>query len=258
MSTKSLESESANIIRTIAANKVPGSLSMALDGTLKKGHDMKIFGAGTVAALANKDRYARFTSSMLAVYEAMESELDKATPENSPAVHHVWKEHSHILRRTSSLKADLNDVSATRFTSAATEEYVQGIQAAGLSDRELGGGRMLGHLYCRYFADLFGGSMLGRPTQLALALADGTPRHYMFDLPSARREYIESVYHSLNEGQKRLPSGEFDKVVNESLLAFGYNQKVYGEEALLADTMHGLCNVCTGYLGSFMKTAKQS
>ena len=77
MARKSLETESANIIKvgcvflrgmqtlaqslggdvqTVKANKIPGSLSLSLDGTLSRGHDMKTFGLGTVAALANRER----------------------------------------------------------------------------------------------------------------------------------------------------------------------------------------------------------
>ena len=53
LSRRSLESESANILRTTRANKLPNSLSLALDGTLREGHDMKAFGLGTVASMAS-------------------------------------------------------------------------------------------------------------------------------------------------------------------------------------------------------------
>lgn len=56
-----LQTESKNIIVTSAANKIPGSLSFGLDGTLKSGHNMRVFGLGTAAALANRGRYSRFT-----------------------------------------------------------------------------------------------------------------------------------------------------------------------------------------------------
>lgn len=61
---KSVETESANILKTGRANKLEGSLSLALDGTLKRGHDMKVFGLGTVASMASTPRYARFTASV--------------------------------------------------------------------------------------------------------------------------------------------------------------------------------------------------
>lgn len=251
LSAKSLQSESANIIQTVRANKVPGSLSLALDGTLKKGHDMKVFGLGTVAALASRSRYAQFTSSMLAVYGAMECELDKTSPNKSPTVHAVWKQHSQILRRTPALQSDLDDVGGgSASLSPATERYVAGIHAA--ADHEA---RLLGHLYCRYFADLFGGQMLAYPTRLALALPLDTPRHYRFELPSSRREYIENVYSSLNEAGRQLPAAAFEEVVEESLLAFQYNKEVYGEDPLFFAAAHGALNVCTGYASSLVKRA---
>merc|ERR1712032_1202481 len=76
LSRMSLETESANILKNGKANKAPGSLSLALDGTLKKGHDMKAFGLGTLASMANRERYQRFTESMYHAYSAMERELD--------------------------------------------------------------------------------------------------------------------------------------------------------------------------------------
>jgi len=253
-SARSLESESRNILRTAAANKIPGSLSLALDGTLKQGHDMKVFGFGTVAALANRSRYSRFTSSMLSVYGAMEAEFDKASPDAAPAVHAVWSQHKDILRRAPALQSDLADVSSNVIDSPATERYVAGIRAAGEDDRARGGARLLGHLYCRYFADLFGGQMLGYPTQLALALPAETPRHYIFSFPGAgRREYIEEIYVSLNAAGKELTEEGFEDVVQESLKAFNHNKDVYGEEPYLIDAARGSLNVCTGYMGSLVK-----
>ena len=79
LAARSLETESANILKNTKANKVPGSLSLKLDGTLKDGHDMKVFGLGTAAALASLPAYSRFTVSMLRVYTAMEAELENET-----------------------------------------------------------------------------------------------------------------------------------------------------------------------------------
>merc|ERR1719343_987554 len=166
---------------------------------------MKTFGLGTAASMASRERYARFTASMHAVYSAMEEELDKTTAVASPAVHSVWSEHGKTLRRSEALKKDLADVAEELARSAknspATDDYVAGIKRAGEADRSTGGARLLGHLYCRYFADLFGGQMLALPTRAALALAEGTPRHYSFDLPKdgGRRAYIEEVYLAINE-----------------------------------------------------------
>mmetsp|Transcript_108320 Transcript_108320/g.169383 ORF Transcript_108320/g.169383 Transcript_108320/m.169383 type:complete len:277 (-) Transcript_108320:151-981(-) len=253
-----LESESRNIMRTAAANKVPGSLALALDGTLRKGHDMKTFGLGTAASMASRERYARFTESMHAVYSTMEDELDKTTAEDAPAVHRVWAEHGSTLRRAASLEKDLADVADELRRSAkpspATDDYVAGIRRAGEHDRLQGGARLLGHLYCRYFADLFGGQMLALPTRVALSLPADTPRHYAFTLPQeGRRALIEQVYQSLNNAGDMLSAEARDGVADEAMQAFQYNIKVYAEEPIYLDALRGTANICTGYIASKLR-----
>lgn len=257
-----LESESRNIMRTVAANKIPGSLAMALDGTLKKGHDMKAFGLGTAASMANRNRYARFTASMHAVYSTMEEELDKTTADHSPAVHSVWAKHGDTLRRANALKLDLADVAnefdQNAWHSPATDRYVAGIKKVGDQDRATGSACLLGHLYCRYFADLFGGQMLALPTRLALSLPVETPRHYMFELPpvedsggkGGRRAFIEEVYQSINRAGELMTDEARSAVADEALRAFEHNIDVYTEEPIHLDAVRGATNICTGYLGS--------
>ena len=205
LAARSLETESANILKTTKANKVPGSLSLKLDGTLKDGHDMKVFGLGTAAALASLGAYSRFTVSMLRVYAAMEAELDGS---KQGPVSDLWAKHGDALRRSEALASDLKDVRSLGVAvdlgrdSPGTDAYVAAIRAAGKSH---GGAGLLGHLYCRYLADLFGGQMLGGPTKLALGLPR-LPRHYHFDLgQSSRREYIETLYADLNLAGERMP-----------------------------------------------------
>jgi heme oxygenase len=250
-----LESESRNIIRTMAANKVPDSLSFRLDQTLKEGHDMKVFGLGTAASMASRPRYARFTASMHRVYSAMEAELDKASPTLNPATYRVWTQHGEILRRASALEADLADVQGElgggELLSPATDRYVEGIRLAGKQDRWSGGARLLGHLYCRYFADLFGGQALATPYRVALTLELGTPRHYSFSFPEGgRREYIADIYTSLNFAGEMLTVDEQENVVKEALKAFRHNVDVYSEEPVYLDGVKGVVNICSGYVAS--------
>jgi hypothetical protein len=187
----SFTTESAAILRDSASNKLSGSLSLALDGTLKQGHDMHVFGLGTAATLSNRPRYARFTRNMLAVYSRMEWHLDAASSLSSATTsthahnqhHHpvalVWDTFSPTLRRAPSLLADLEDVGVTlspdealslssgrsgggdcnRGVSPATVAYLSALDAAAADDADTGGARLLGHVYCRYFADLFGGQV---------------------------------------------------------------------------------------------------
>jgi heme oxygenase len=271
---------------------VPCSLSLSLDGTLKQGHDMRVFGMGTAATMGTRARYERFTRSMHAVrparraglharpgtpypgvlrlaclrvwgvgggtqvYSAMENELDRTTPAAAPHVHRLWERHSTVLRRAEALAADLADVSSVDAggntmalpLSPATQLYVEGINKAGRDDRERGGARLLGHLYCRYFADLFGGQMLALPTRAALCLPAATPRHYDFALPDGcdRRAFIEDVYADLNVAGDALAPDAFDAVVREALRAFEHNVALYSEEPMLLDAARGVLNVALG------------
>merc|ERR1740115_136094 len=74
---------------------------------------MKVFGMGTLASMASRERYLRFTHAMYGVYSTMEEELDRCSAElpptpnsnndhasaNNIAIAHFWNRHSEILRR---------------------------------------------------------------------------------------------------------------------------------------------------------------
>jgi heme oxygenase len=256
LAAKSLETESAAILKTSRANKT--GLSKLLDGTLRQGHDMKTFGLGTAASLSSRERYGRFTASMHAAYDAMESEFDAAVEADSSSVGaQFWRAHGPTLRRADRLALDLADVGIDVGReppplSPATARYVAAIREAGADDRAANGGRLLGHAYCRYLADLFGGQMLGRPTWAALRLPE-PPRHYVFD--GDRRALIESVYESLNEAGTTLEAtgaddrGGEDRLaapVDEALHAFRLNADVYGEEPMVADAVVGALRAASG------------
>lgn len=87
---------------------------------------------------------------------------------------------------------------------------------------------MVGHLYCRYLADLFGGQQLASPTRLALGL-DGNPKMYEFDLGLGRKDFIEGLYVSIN----RVGDGMLDEqrkvIVEEAAECFELNKRLYAE-----------------------------
>lgn len=246
-----LESESTNIIKNVASNK--RGLSRSLDSTLRDGHAMSIFGLGTAASMSNLERYTRFTSSMHAVYSSMERNLDESP---SPAVKAVWSSFGNDLRRAPSLQIDLDE--ACELTGAlsppalspATLDYVAAVDLAGQSDAADDGARVLGHLYCRYFADLFGGQALAGPYRWALALGPTSPRHYDFGAFGAnRRESIEGIYAALNVAGETLSNDESRQhVVDEARIAFKHNVYVYQEEGkLLSDGARGMLNMAVGF-----------
>ena len=239
---------SRGILQTSRANKT--GLSLLLDQTLKSGHDMKTFGLGTAASLSSVDRYARFTAGMVQVYGTMERSLDASS---SPATLPLWKRFGDALRREPSLVLDLADVATTEHpVTPATLAYCAAIEAAAAADDADGGGRMIGHVYCRYFADLFGGQALAAPTRYALAPAvlPGTPRHYEFGAFGAnRRENIEALYAAFNEAGDALGSeAALQTIVEETRAAFGHNVALYTEEGeLWSGAARGVGNMVGGF-----------
>merc|ERR1719440_2718001 len=211
--------------------------------------------------MASLPRYSRFTASMHAIYSSMESRMDQST---SPAVKHTWGKFADSLRRADSLQADLDEAHAMMKASGtgadislspATCHYVEAVEAAAKSDDETGGARLLGHLYCRYFADLFGGQALAGPYRWALGLGDTSPRHYDFgDFGQARRASIEMIYVALNEAGEMLASADKrDEVVEEARVAFRHNVLVYSEEGrLITDGSLGVAKMASGFVLSRM------
>lgn len=259
-SRKSFKSESASLFKGLKANKVPGSLSLALDGTLKEGHNMKVFGAGTLASMSSRARYHRFLTNLQAVYATMEEELDAASIPaiQSDVIRTVWKPHEISLRRSDGYSKDLQDLARLDETTAesrvshCTLQYLQAIRYAGEVDRETGSGRLLGHLYCRYLADLFGGQMLSKPYELALQLTE-PPRHLQFNYKGSRKATLEHLYEDLNKAGKLLTKDQLEDVRKESLSAFEHNVKVYSEEKIVLDAVRGGVNLVLGWATSFPK-----
>jgi len=273
MTARSFESESSQILRTIQSNKVPNSLSQRLDATLRDSHNMMVFGLGTLSFMSSIDRYARFTHSMYGIYSTMEDELDLASSSSAPALEKFWRRHGKTLRRSEKLRKDLAAIGKTADNadsfshSPATLDYINAIHEAGTHDRKYGGGRLLGHVYTRYLADLMGGQSLATPSCLALGLKDGTPEQYYFEFglnknkndSITRKEYIETFYSDLNASgeiisQKKGHTCEgalnsiLEEIVDEARAAFRYNIKVYSEEPIGIDSMIGLKNIISGWI----------
>jgi hypothetical protein len=105
----SIQTESGHIMSTIKANKV--GLSSSLDATMKEGHDMKVFGFGTLAkTMSDKDTYGSFVTSLHAIYTEMEAGMDEVVKAGGGGVEGVWSEYGEILRREPGIRKDLADV----------------------------------------------------------------------------------------------------------------------------------------------------
>ena len=112
---------------------------------------------------------------------------------------------------------------------------------------------LLVYLFCRYFADLFGGQALAAPTRWALgpAVKPGTPRHYDFgEFGVRRRESIEALYSAFNEAGILLGCEQAHQaVVDETQRAFLLNVAVYTEDGdLWRDAARGVANILRGWV----------
>ena len=89
--------------------------------------------------------------------------------------------------------------------------------------------------------------MLGTPTKVALALPV-SPRHYCFNLETPRREYIESLYESINQAGEEFNEQQFQAAIDSAYGAFRHNAIVYAEEPLMLDASRGVRNIVMGYV----------
>jgi len=146
-----------------------------------------------------------------------------------------WSRFSDTLRRAPALARDVDALVALGVqplgaASSAAAAYAARIcEAAAM---EAGGAPplLLGHAYTRYLADLFGGSMIGWPTALALGLRE-TPAFYVHapEIGLRRAAFVESVYEALNDAGEGLDAVATRAVVDEAALAFRLNAALYRE-----------------------------
>lgn len=103
-----------------------------------------------------KPAYVALLQNLAALYEALESELDKHA--SNPALSGVdWK----VLRRFPSLQHDISALGDGSHPSAlvpATRAYVERLHALGSSAPQL----LFAHAYLRYLGDLYGGQIIKR------------------------------------------------------------------------------------------------
>ncbi|KAJ1418809.1 hypothetical protein B484DRAFT_453583 [Ochromonadaceae sp. CCMP2298] len=242
-------SSSGAIFRSSVANKK--GLSLLLDSTLRRSHDMKVFGIGAVAEFASRESYRHFHSQRFHFYAAMERKFDQEVREAASSTHRgialVWPHFSADLRQKPSLLEDLAQVGVPSEAhmppaTPATAAYILSIEQASPE-------ALIGHFYCRYFADLFGGSMLGSPTALALALPP--PRFYSFPAVKQRGAYIESIYERINAAGDLMDPALQQQVALATEAAFAHNAEVIKEIGMLRISLRavqGLANVSSAYV----------
>ena len=205
---------------------------------------MKVFMSGAISEFT-ETKYKHFALQRYHFYTAMEKRFDNSS--SSGALNKLWKPLSLELRQADCLRDDLKEVNLTepeRFPpTPATKAYIKCIEQASENG-------LIGHFYCRYFADLFGGSMLGHPTSISLGVP--SPKFYSFpsSVTNDRAAYIERVYQKINECGETMDESNRTAVVRQAETAFEYNVGIIKEQGirLVPYIGLGLLNVSKGYL----------
>lgn len=237
--------------KDIKANKT--GLSYDLDVTMREGHhDMKTFGLGFLRSVSSTTEQAHTFASLRAPYSVMEDAFDRIDGNTRAAI--FWKPFSNDVRKANLLAADIKSLGGNDLPTPAAARYVAAIQQAAQDvyegDPASRGDLLLGHAYVRYLADLFGGSMLGKPTRLALAL-NKQPTFYEFPPAIAldRMAYIESFYSALNVAGSSMDEKRKMQIVEEAKMAFHHNSEIYKERPyFVLGAIRGGGNILTGYL----------
>lgn len=240
----------ASTFKDLKSNK--HGLSYDLDSTMRDGHhDMKTFGLGFLRSVSSTTEQVHTMASLRAPYSVLEDELDRA--DEKSRVSKFWKGFAKDVRKAKLLAADIESLGGNHVPIPAAAKYVTSIKRAAedtyQGDPESRGDLLLGHAYVRYLADLFGGSMLGNPTRLALALKK---QPTFFEFPPAiaidRMAYIESFYAALNVAGTDMDETRKMQIVEEARLAFGHNSEIYKERPyLILGAIRGGGNIFTGY-----------
>ena len=217
---------------------------------------MRVFGTGTLAALASRSAYASFTAAHYHFYAELEARLDDAARGPAPTpTGALWSRFGSELRRAPALEADLAtlldvETPAAMPPTPATEAYIRAIADAyereagerarrdreGERERERGPTpavtpRALLHA-------LPGGSLRRVHARLADERALGfsrVPRFYVHDVFERasgavdRAAYVESVYEAINAVGAGLSERATAEVAAEAKRAFALNAAVYAE-----------------------------
>lgn len=164
-----------------------------LDTTLRNSHDLRVFGVGAFAEFASIPTYQHYALQRYHFYRAMEERFDSTSTGN---ISKLWSRFEVDLRQVPCLREDLKvlgvDEPGSLPAANSTLAYVDAINAADENT-------LIAHFYVRYLADLFGGSLLGKPTSLSLDIPEPTFYRFSEAVENGRGEYIESIYSTINE-----------------------------------------------------------
>ena len=243
--------QNKSTIKDIVSNKT--GLSYQLDGTMRDGdHDMNVFGLGFLRSVSSTSHQVHTMASLRAPYSVMEEALDNLDENSRASI--FWKQFGNDVRKSKQLTDDVAALGCNDTPLPASAKYVASIQRAAEDmvegDPASKGELLLAHAYVRYLADLFGGSMLGKPTRLALGLKQ-EPSFYAFppNIARDRMAYVEKFYSELNVAGAGMTEERRKQVVLEAKAAFKHNADIYKERPFfICGAMKGGAKITAGYL----------
>lgn len=170
---------------------------------------------------ATKDTYAEYIYNLLFVYEAIESNLEKYSV-NESIVPFVTRElyRSKLIRED--IKVLLGENSNLELLSS-TVAYVDRInKAAKLNPKTL-----IAHAYTRFLADLFGGRTFYSLLKEYYKLEDNALNYYQFNEIKDLRAYVMEYHNKLN--LLALEGEEKQLFINEISNSYIYNIGISNE-----------------------------
>eukprot|EP00927_Polykrikos_kofoidii_P079409 TRINITY_DN76195_c0_g1_i1.p1 TRINITY_DN76195_c0_g1~~TRINITY_DN76195_c0_g1_i1.p1 ORF type:complete len:320 (+),score=54.07 TRINITY_DN76195_c0_g1_i1:58-1017(+) len=221
-------------------------LSSELDAAVAAGSDPHKFSVGFWSSCQSREEYTRFMLSHYFFYGALERAFDAQPPESHMA--RLWRACPELRGAPRKLERDLRFVGVDGTSAApspAAANYVAAVEEASADGAEL-----VGHFYCRYFADLFGGSTLGQVARLSIGLPRGRPEFYEFpaEVEENRAAYVEHLYRLLTVEGARMGPEARARAVEAAQNALALNAAIYAETTKrpLLGAVRGATNFACG------------
>ena len=170
---------------------------------------------------ATKDTYAEYIYNLLFVYEAIESNLEKYSV-NESIIPFVTRE----LYRSNLIREDIKVLLAENCNLellSSTVAYVARINEAAKVNPKI----LIAHAYTRFLADLFGGRTFYSLLKEDYKLEDSALNYYQFNEIKDLRAYVMEYHNKLN--LLTLEGEEKQLFINEISNSYVYNMGISNE-----------------------------
>lgn len=158
------------------------------------------------------DAYRDYLTQLAPIYEALEAWDDKRNP---------WPLFDRRLDRFERIICDIESLGGSALVCDVTIEYAEHIKSLVEANDWV---RLLAHHYTRYLGDLSGGQAIAALVTRNLMIPPNFLSFYEFDCIEDKVRYKETYRENLDT---LVPTEEHQKFIDEVILAFDYNQKIF-------------------------------